>query len=118
MSHKDYGKKHAPVKKFYFSPSSHYCAIVAKDKQTIDEIRHKVLDHYIRDPSACHQKQFIPPGRGNGAAGQLIHVTKNIADKLMGETSYEGIDIEICIIDFDNHNEKKSGLLRLINRNS
>ena len=108
------------VKKFYYSPDSHYCAIIAKDREAITHAREAILTHYLGE---CHdvykQKQFIATGKSRGLAGQLIHMKKeSIANKLIGENKYEGVVIELNPINFDSKYEKKSGLQRLINLNS
>jgi hypothetical protein len=73
------------LKKFYYQPGSHYCAIVAQDRKHVKEIRHKVLDHYL---------------------GQL------------GQTQFGDIDIELCPVDFEDHQKRKPGLMELIHLNS
>ena len=52
------------VRKFYYAPGSHYCAIIAKDRKAVKEIRHKVLDHYLGDHHEYHQTLFLDPGKG------------------------------------------------------
>ncbi|MBW2966211.1 hypothetical protein KY342_03860 [Candidatus Woesearchaeota archaeon] len=117
MSHK-YAKQSIDVKKFFYSPGSFYCAIIGKDREDITHIREAILDHYTGNCHDYKQKQFIEPGKGIGLAGQLIHLTTDIADKIKGDAQYKGIKIELSPINFEEPKQRKSALQRLINQNS
>ncbi len=105
------------IKKFYYILGSHYCAIVAKDRHDVKEVRHKVLDHYLGAHAEYQQKAFIDLGKGKPVAA-LIHVKGNIAEKLSGETKFEDIDIELCPVSFEEPLQRKNGLKLLIDMNS
>jgi len=116
MDNKNYKSRNVQV--FYYSPGSHYCAIVGEDRETIKHIREVVLTHYLgecHEGGVYHQKKFIEPGKARGLAGQLIHVKSNIADKIKREERYQGIDIELSPINFEEPKQRKSALERLIN---
>lgn len=105
------------VNVFYYSPGSHYCAIIGQDREAITHIREAVLTHFIgecHEGEAYHQTKFIEPGKARGLAGQLIHVTSNIADKINSDR-YEGIEIQLSPINFEEPKQRKSALQRLIN---
>jgi hypothetical protein len=102
------------VKKFYYSPDSHYCAIIAKDRKHVKEIRHKVLDHYLGSHHEYHQAEFIDHGKGK-PVGELIHVKADIAAFLIGETQLGDIKIEISPVTFEDPKLRKANLQQLVN---
>ena len=104
------------MKKFFYSPSSRYCAIVAASKEKIDEVRRLILEHYLGDSKAYNSKQIIVAKNGSKMAGQLIHLTHNIASKIRSQNQFKGIDLEMCPEDFEKSKARKSGLMRLVNR--
>jgi hypothetical protein len=112
--------KERDVKVFYYSLGSHYCAIIGTDRDAISHIREAVLTHFLGEchEGVYHQTRFIEPGKARGLAGQLIHITSNIADKINGEDRYEGVSIRLSPINFEEPKQRKSGLQRLVNLNS
>jgi hypothetical protein len=100
------------VRRFYYQPDSHYCAIVAKDSHAVKEIRERILGYYLTNYK-WEQAAFVDLKRGN-PAGELISVSPCIADFLIGETEFEDIEIAISPTDLEKYRNKKIGLQKLV----
>jgi len=105
------------VRKFYYQPGTHYCAVIARDRRKVREVRHKVLEHYLGEGYEYKQVLFLDPGKGK-PVGALIHVQGDIARILMHETRFEDIDILLSPVDFGVHKQRKASLQQLVNKNS
>ncbi|MBW2982283.1 hypothetical protein KY343_05370 [Candidatus Woesearchaeota archaeon] len=104
------------IKRFYYSPGSHYCVIVGEDEKAVRHIREAVLTHYLGN---CHgnykRAEFVSPKRSSTKlAGELIHVKENIADRLRDDKQLDDIQIDLCPVDFNDHKQRKSGLHQLV----
>ena len=101
------------IRKFYYQPDSHYCAIVVKDDEDIKDIREKILGYFLHETYQSEQTAFFSLGRGK-LSGALLYTSPRVADFLIGENYFENVSIVLSPINLEEFRKKKIGLQRLV----